>query len=258
MTDATPFQVDGRTVGPTREGWAQVKTEPMALPTDQWPAHKRRLFGGAVQGFDGWGAWGELDAFAVLLYPYDRLPWARLGAKQQSHCALWGCAALRLAGADEAELWAPYEKRNDAVTVLERIGRRRGAWRVPGLDGEPGAGCIVRIGAQLPDGQADPRYVRGTRAGEHVTCLTLVGPDDRVHGVDGGQVDEHGSPALLLRTRRVVRVNGELWYGHTAHGLDARGYPLVGRRVAGWLDVGAMALPRDAYVPGHVARGEGP
>jgi transcriptional regulator with PAS, ATPase and Fis domain len=47
----------------------------------------------------------------------------------------------------------------------------------------------------------------------------------------------------------VVWVGRELWLAHRDHGNRPDGRPLVGRRVVGWLDLGALALPGEAYVP---------
>lgn len=258
MTAAILRYVEGRPVGPELGGWAEVNTDPIMLGPDadtEWGAN---CIVAIADTYDGWAARRSGDAFALLLYPNDRIAWARLGAMQQNHCALFGAAVARHAGADDAWLWRPYEGHNDAVSAIKAMAQRAGQWRTPEGGGEPGRGCLVMIGAQLPGGAPDPRYVRGQRATEHISVLTRLGPGpegaDYVHGVDGGQVDEAGAPAIALRTRRIDRVGGELWWGHTAHGKDSAGRPLVGRRVVGWWDLPATARPRPALVPEAFAR----
>lgn len=250
-----------RRIGPDLPGWVDVDTAATMLDDAgrlDWGA---RCVVAMARAFDGWN-WREHGAgFATLIYPNDTPAHARQLAPAQSQCALWGATVLRYAGADDAELWAPYWGRSDAVSLLERLARRHEVWRTPESDGEPGLGALVRIGAQRPDGTPDPRYVRGQRATEHVSCVVDMGPGpgggDLVHGVDGGQVhDGNGSHAILLRSRRIERVQHELWWGHTVHGRDATGRPLVGRRVVGWVDVPAYPRPRAARVPEAFARGD--
>jgi hypothetical protein len=73
----------------------------------------------------------------------------------------------------------------------------------------------------------------------------------RVTGLEGDVLEsvDGGKPGVGRRSRRVVWVGCELWLAHRDHGNGADGRPLVGRCVVGWLDLGALALPREAYVP---------
>ncbi|MCU0686166.1 MAG: hypothetical protein MUF34_28625 [Polyangiaceae bacterium] len=66
---------------------------------------------------------------------------------------------------------------------------------------------------------------------------------DVLENVDGGQ------PGVERRSRPVVWVGRELWLAHRDHGNGPDGRPLVGGRVVGWFDLGALALPGEAYVP---------
>jgi hypothetical protein len=77
---------------------------------------------------------------------------------------------------------------------------------------------------------------------DHLARVTGL-EGDVLENVDGGQ------PGVERCSRPVVWVGRELWLAHRDHGNGPDGRPLVGRRVVGWLDLGALALPREAYVP---------
>lgn len=219
---------------------------PLSLP--DWAAAGRRREAAVVIAEACVGVRSRPDDEARLMLPHDPLEAAVAYLRKRSTCALFGRAVMRLLGHEAPELEQPYLPRDGlAVNDVVRLGQRAGAWRTPDGAELPPHGSIVLIGSMLPGGRPDPAYVRGTGATEHVLVVTTlwmgVDGDSRLGSVDGGQ------PGVEYRTRRLVWTGRELWLGHTEHGEGADGRPLVGRRVVGWVDVGALPTTREAYVP---------
>lgn len=222
------------------------RREPLELLVvpDELDGRRKRLAGVAITGeLPGVhrDPWAEVGFMLPFDEPEEARDYLRSG---KSTCGLTGKGYVTLLGSDHRVLLAPYLPRDgQAIADLVLVARDGGAWRTPEPQGlEPLAGDVILIGHMLHDGSPDPAYVRGTRATEHIVIMT--GRDGQLlESVEGGQ------PGVERRTRRVVRVGRELWLAHTEHGVGPDGRPLVGRRVVGWLSVGDLPLPLEAYVP---------
>lgn len=217
---------------------------PISLPS--WAAELRRRRGGVLVAGACVGVHLDLEAACRLMLPHDRPAWARGYLPRRSTCGLFARAYALLLGAEHHALDVPYEPRDgQAVADVVAVARAGGAWREAGAGVEPLAGDVVLIGRANPDGTPDPAYVRGMRATEHVLVVTGV-DGDLVRSVDGGQ------PGVERRERRVVRAGPhgrELWLAALETRLSPDGRPLIGRRAVGWLSLGDLPTPRDAYVP---------
>lgn len=220
------------------------RLEPLAPPSlPSWAAERRKRLAGVAVAGACVGVHEDLDASCALMLPHDAVAAARLYLPKRSTCALFARGYVLCLGGEHKFLDAPYLPRDgQAVADVKAIAQAGGAWREPTPDALPLAGDVVLIGRALPDGSPDPAYVRGTKATEHVLVATGL-EGDILWSVDGGQ------PGVEVRSRRVLRVGRELWLGHTERGTDTSGRPLVGRRVVGWLSLGELPTPRDAYVP---------
>ncbi|HEU4412835.1 MAG TPA: hypothetical protein VFS43_46765 [Polyangiaceae bacterium] len=152
-----------------------------------------------------------LAAYAALLFPHDAPARARRMAASMSSCALWALALWRLLGAEAPELDRPYVP-GRAVADVVAVARRAGAWRPPSAElPAPGAGDALLV--------APPEHV-AVRQGPGLW-------------VDGGQGP--GGRSIGRARREVER--------------SPAGWRLGARAVVGWVDLPALPLPREAYVP---------
>lgn len=219
------------------EGWRQERVEGPGTLSEVAETRRRRAVCAIAPAF------APLDngpKYRWLLYPHDTEKNAKDFAASQLSCALFGGAVLRLAGADERELDIPYANQlGEAVTIIERIARRHGAWRDSGASGSPQPGDVAIIGYN--------RLASWSRGGSpkefHVLVVTGTNGSG-LWSVDGGQ------PGIREVERFIVRPGPrELWLGDPSKGIAADGRPAKGRRVYGWLDLGAFPLPREAWLP---------
>lgn len=182
------------------------------------------------------------ERYVAELYPHDAPSVARQMARVQSSCALMAMAILRHIGVRSPGLDEPYASHlGQAVSIVKAIAIRDRGWVdaaawTPSV-GIPTYGDIVLIGRQ----GSGTAWGRGPlSAFEHVMVVTGYDvPTGCVRSVDGGQ------PGIAERVRRLLPAPGseaptELWTGHVGYDLAADGRPARGRRVEGWVNLGAL------------------
>lgn len=135
-----------------------------------------------------------------------------------SGCALVVAGLWRLAGLTASELAPPY-RIGSAISRLQAVARRCGAWRQYRLGALPCVGDVVLVQA--------PEHVYTV-----VTQPIATAAQVTFTSVDGGQI-EHGRQAIKLRART--------W----AHGFDRARDDQAGalgraRTIVGWVDVGTL------------------
>ena len=180
---------------------------------------------------------------AALMFPHDDPHWAARYLLAASTCALTRERGLEYAGVDAPFLSRPYATRiGTALSAEVGLAQRHGAW-VDATSWTPGGtlpdlGDGVVIGAPGPGARG--LWSKGAGYGGAHIFTALHAEGEELHSCDGGQ----GAPAdIALRTREIVEVHGELWFGVVGAGRDPYDMrPNKGRRCYGWTRTAMLPL----------------
>lgn len=200
---------------------------------------------------DGLDSAGETAAaYEAFNFPYDDARWAVAAADQLSSCAIYGLQVLDCLGYEAPQTDTPYQPRlGRAVTDVVQLGVEVNAWlasvgRRLAWHGTTAPGSEI----DLPTG---PHLALvGNNAGEgleHV-FVGLSGPSHLLGGAipvsEGGQPSKRGRGYSIQRSRYelIQRGPGQLW----ARRVGSVGN---GRRLRGWLDIGALPLTQRCVLP---------
>lgn len=173
------------------------------------------------------------------LYAWDDPRQAHDMALHQSGCGLTREACLDAAGVAGPWSCVSYASRiGTALSAEIASAKKAGAWVDvrAGAAFDPHGGDGVVIGCSSCPGV----WGKGGLALEHVLGV-LYRDGDLIMSADGGQ------PAILLRTRRIVEVRGEVWLASVDATMDPHdGRPSKGRRVMGFSDMARWGVARAA------------